>query len=145
VPVYFLKIISRFPDSSDDFAVTYRQDRMDQQVKALCFANVKSLLFRRQSPIPRRVGRRRGPSSMDLQFIEQRVHIESDEEEVDDAATNKTDSTTSTRLTMSSHHSSNKVGSMPPRQAAMQNEKPGEPRSFFTIAMDCNKRMDTVS
>lgn len=89
-----------------------------------------------------RVGRRRGPSAQDLKFIEQRVHIESDEEEVDDAATNKTDSTTTTRLTVSSNHTTNKVGDLPQKQT--ERNEPGEPRSFFKIAMDYNKRMDTV-
>ncbi|KAI6171411.1 hypothetical protein M3Y97_01041500 [Aphelenchoides bicaudatus] len=138
------KVLSRRKgsDSSEDFPTThYHHSVLDQQVKAMCFANVRRALFPRKSsqPPPRRLGRRRGlhQSPRDTQFIEHRVRIESDDD--DDAATNKTDSTASTRLTTSSNGTSKTHTEVLPRR-----DLEAGPRTFFRIAMDCNKRIENI-
>lgn len=102
-------------------------------MKALCFANVRSIFHRKNAIIgvPRSNARRR--RTLDARFIEQRiVRQDSDESEADDAATNKTESTTLTRSTLENSR----------RDDTKKDD--GQPRSFFRIAMDYNKRMDAV-
>lgn len=105
---------------------------MDQQMKALCFANVRSI-FHRKTILPsnsRRSSRRR--KTVDARFVEERVICDVSDEDIDDAATEKTNSTASTRLTVESNDGKGK-------------DEKGQQRSFFRIAMDYNKRMDAVS
>lgn len=115
---------------------------MDQQIKALCFANVRSIFRQKQSNVGVvRVSRRRRQNPEDNRFIEQRIRIveESSDSETDDAATNKTNSTTSTRLTVQSLNENNE-----PIMSGVQRSQSPNPRSFFRIALDYNKRMEAV-
>jgi hypothetical protein len=114
--------------------VRHYNNYTDQQIKALCFSTVDRIFRNKPSKTAAMRSNPRRKRTEDSRFIEQRIPIESDDE-TDDAATNSTTVTYLCNAPMSP------CGT---EKTSTEKTASSNPRSFFQIALNYNKRIEEV-